>query len=123
MKLQSEKLNEFEGDLYAESFSNSIPIRKDYCKHFSRPKNLSQVKATLRAGELTFPGCYQLYLMTSDGAALCFSCARKEFRQVACDFLNNYQTGWKIDGCEINYEDNDLTCYHCGKSIPASYGE
>ena len=123
MKTLSKKLNEFEGDLFSENYSNSIPIRKDYCKHFARINSLSQVKATIRAGSVTWPGCYPLYFITSDGAALCFDCARKEFRQVAYDYLNNCRTGWRIEGCQINYEENNLTCDHCSQQIESAHGE
>lgn len=100
----------------------ATPLRADYQKTFARIDKLSQVKATLRAGSVTWPGCYPLFFITRDGAALCFDCARKEFRQVAWDFLNDCSTGWRISGCDVNYENQELTCDHCNKKIDSAYG-
>lgn len=111
-------LDVFEGDLYR----GSQVLRKDYKKHFSQINTLAQFKATLREGPRTWPGFYPLYFITHDGAALCFDCGRKEFRQIAWDFMHKTSTGWRVVACDINYEDNDLHCDHCDKQIESAYG-
>jgi hypothetical protein len=111
----------FEGDLYKDN--SSVPIREKYQYTFRDIQNASQLKATLRNGEFAWPGGYQMYLITNDGQAMCFKCAIKNFRLVVSDWLSNCDTGWKIVGCEINYEDQDCICCNCNKQIPAAYSE
>jgi len=130
MKTIAEHLEIFQGDLYdnrkpwgADPNKAANVVRQKYEWQFSRMNKLSQVKATLRAGSVTSLGAYPLYLITSDGAPLCFDCARKEFRQIVWDYLNQCSTGWKVVACEVNYEDNELHCDHCSKQIPSAYGD
>lgn len=113
----------FEGDLFDNRKVGFIPVRKRYQWAFSRINSLSQVKATLRSGAYAWPGGYPLFLITSDGAALCFECARKEFRQIVWDYLNKCATGWKVEACEVNYEDPELYCDHCSQRIETAYAE
>lgn len=98
------------------------PLREKYSYHFRQIETLAQVKATLRAGAFTELGGYPLYFITDDCQPLCFACARKQFRQVAWDFLNKAKTGWHIQSTDINYEDNDCYCCHCSKQIESAYG-
>lgn len=100
-----------------------MPLRENYRFQFRAINTLAQVKATLRAGNVTWPGGYPLHFITQNGAALCFDCAKKEFRQVVWDFMNKASTGWRIVACEADWEDNDLTCDHRSKKIPSAYGE
>lgn len=113
----------FGGDLFDNRTAPAPVVRRDYSRQFSTIAKLSEVKATLRAGSIAWPGCYPLHFITRDGAALCFDCTRKEFRQVAWDFLNDCSTGWRITGCQVNWEDQELTCDHCSKQIESAYGE
>lgn len=99
------------------------PLRKNYCATRARIKTLADAKATLRAGGFTWPGAYPLFLVTHDNAALCFACARKEWRQIVWDHLNKASTGWRLAACEVNYEDDSLFCDHCGEQIPSAYGD
>lgn len=98
-------------------------LRHRYEYTFGRMSTLAQVKATLRNGAFAWPGGYPMYLITSDGAALCFPCARKEFRQVAWDYMRGASTGWRVEACDINYEDAALHCDHCSKRIESAYAE
>jgi hypothetical protein len=100
-----------------------VPLRKQYRYAFQGIQSLAQVKATLRYGSCGWPGGYPLYFTTRDGAALCFDCVEKEFRQIAWDFLNDASTGWRIEGCDINYEDPDLICNHCIQHIASAYAD
>jgi hypothetical protein len=71
-----------------------------------------------------WPGGYPRYLITHDGAALCFTCVQSERRLLrnACRNPQAYH-GWVPAAFEINWEDVDLTCDHCGKHIESAYGE
>lgn len=99
-------------------------LRPDFSKTFPTIKNTLQMRATLRAGQYAWPGGYQMYLITLDGSSLCFECGRKEYAQISSAIRyprSNDQ--WRVIGTALNYEDNDCACDHCGKKIPASYGE
>lgn len=116
-------VSECDGGLYDTRKPNwaNVPLRPAYRYHFGAIKSLADVKATLRAGAFAWPGGYPLYFITHDCAALCFDCARKEFRQIAWDFLNETSTGWRIEACEVNYE-SLIYCAHCSKQIESAYG-
>jgi len=97
------------------------PLRASYKRTFSTIQDVSQLKATLRAGEYAFPGAYPLYLYTRDAQALHFECVLKEFRGAIQSILWNAHD--RIIGCDINYEDDDLYCGYCDKPIESAYGE
>lgn len=119
--MHTDKLWTFEGDLYSKKLGFDVPLRKNYEKTFSRITNTSQFKATLRAGASTDLGGYPLFLITSDGAALDFQCARKEARKILYSIKNKLTDGWRIIGCEIAYEDARLYCDHCNQKIEPAY--
>ena len=98
-------------------------VRPNYSRHHKTIQTAIDCKATLRAGGYAWPGGHPLFLITHDSAALCFSCARKNWRNIASDFLWKTSSGWMVAGCDVNYEDSDLTCDHCSKHIPSAYGE
>lgn len=98
------------------------PLRAIYSRHYSRINSTLELRATLRAGAYAWPGGYPLYFVTSDGAALSFDTVRAEYLQCARAIRDKLNDGWRIVGCEINYEDSDLTCEHSGKPIESAYG-
>lgn len=83
---------------------------------------LHQVKEFVRH-PYAWPGGYPCYAVTTDGAALCDTCVRSEFRQIVWDHINKCHTGWHIAGIHINYEDPDLYCDHCSKRIESAYAD
>lgn len=113
----------FEGTLYdtRKPFETGA-IRPQHEWHYSRISKARHVAATLRAGCVTWPGCYPLYFITCDGEAMCFDCVRKEFRRIVADFLTG-DSGWKIAACEMNEENQDLFCCHCNEQIPSAWGD
>lgn len=116
-------ISECDGGLYdtRKTDWSKFPLRTKYSWSHSDIQTVQQLKATLRAGKFTFPGCYPLFLVMADGEALCFDCGRKEFRLIVEGI--RYGTGWKVVGCAANWEDNDLRCCHCEKRIESAYGE
>ena len=97
------------------------PLRRNYAKHFRSIENTQQFKSCLRAGAYAWPGGYELYFITSDGAALCYSCALKEFRSIIQSIGGKSRDGWWIQflACTDSYDDPvvDLTCDHCNVVI------
>lgn len=80
----------------------------------------SSLKAAIR-GPYAWPGGYPMYAITSDGAALHLSCCRKEYRQIAHSMKHRSRDGWQVEAVDVNYEDAELTCDHCGQLIEAAY--
>ena len=102
------------GDLLA--IDDMSVIRLNYSKHFANIQTVAQLKATLRAGAYAWPGGYELTLVTSDGATLCFECARKEFYQLCYSKRHNLNDGWNVIHCGAFY-DSGIVCDHCNKSL------
>ena len=116
-------------DTRVPNWSAQRPLREVYQRSFPTIETVAQFKATLRNGAYAWPGGYPLYFVCSDGAALCFKCARQEARNVIDDIQDDrrgngrHTYSWRVVGCEINYEEHDLTCDHCSKRIESAYGE
>ena len=80
-----------------------------------------QLRAALRHGDSTFPGCYPLYFVTSDGCALSFESVRENLAAVLWSIRHDVNDGWRVSGVDVNYEDPELACEHSGKPIAAAY--
>jgi len=118
--------SESNGALYdtrAAEWSHKAPLRAVYCRTYACIKTAAELKATLRAGAYAWPGAYQMYFVTSDGAALSFESVRAELRAVLASISSGTNDGWRVVACQINYEDSDLACDHSGERIPAAYGD
>jgi hypothetical protein len=110
-------------DVRPPAWSSLPPVRAVYERHHSRIDTVAELKATLRAGAYAWPGGYPLYFIADDGAALSFDSVKENLPQIISAIRHGLRGGWRVVGCRINYEDNDLTCEHSGESIPAAYGE
>jgi hypothetical protein len=117
-----DRLWTFEGDLYRQDKGYKTPLRKNYDRHHATIITTMDLRATLRAGRFTWPGCYPLFFIASDGGALCFDCVRKDYRRVSNSIRHKMHDGWKVEACDVNYEDNELVCDHCSKQIESAYG-
>lgn len=111
-----------DGSLHIE-YRPLVITRPNYSMHHRQINSTHDMRATLRAGKYTILGSYPLYFITSDGAALCFACARQEYRQISTAIKHKLKDGWRVVGCEINEEDCDLTCDHCSERIEATYAD
>jgi hypothetical protein len=124
MPLPSHLFRSADGALFdtrAEGWSR-VPLRDKYEYHHNRIDTVAELKATLRAGAYAWPGGYPLYFICDDGAALSFDSVKENLPQVIYAIRHGLRDGWRVVACEINWEDNDLTCEHSGKPIPAAYG-
>jgi len=110
-------------DVRPPAWSSLPPVRPVYERHHSRIDTVAELKATLRAGAYAWPGGYPLYFICDVGAALSFDSVKENLPQVIYAIQHGLRDGWRVVACEINYEDNDLTCEHSGEPIQAAYGE
>lgn len=97
------------------------PLREVYSRTFAHIGNTLELRATLRAGPYAWPGRYQMFFIASDGEALSFDTVRKNYYQCAYSMRYGIRDGWHIVGCDINYENSELTCAHSGERIPPAY--
>ena len=86
-------------------------------------KTTKDLKSALRNGKWAWPGGYPLYFITSDGAALSFDAVRSEYRLVINAIRHRLNDGWRVIGCDINWEDSGLYCDHTGQRIPSAYSD
>lgn len=70
-----------------------------------------------------WPGGYPRFFIASDGEALSFAAARENVRTILDSIHNRHSDGWRIVGCEINWEDAELFCSHTNKRIESAYAE
>lgn len=84
---------------------------------------VKQLKEQLRAGQYAWPGGYPLYFIASDGEALSFDAVRENYRQVIEAIRDRDRNGWRVVGCDVNWEDADLYCAHTGQRIESAYAE
>ena len=77
-----------------------------------------ELREKLVAAPYAWPGGYPMYAITDDGAALCKVCCTTE-----ADCIDNGHPadGWQILALDVNWEDEDMTCDHCGESIECAY--
>ncbi len=103
-------------------WSHNKPLRAGYRRTYSEIRTVANFKATLRNGAYAWPGGYPMYLITSDGAALCFDCAKKNARNIFDSIDRRSGDGWRVVACDINYEDTALFCDNCSDMIESAYG-
>lgn len=70
-----------------------------------------------------WPGGYPIYYVCSDGGVLCHKCVNDNLALIQEAIANNDNSGWRVDGRDINWEDPDLSCDNCGKRIESAYAE
>lgn len=100
---------------------HSKPLRSNYARHHLYINTVADYKATLRAGPYAWPGGYPLFLLMSDGEALCFTCGNKEARSIISAIQDTCRNDRRCVACDVNYEE-ELECANCNKPIPAAYG-
>ncbi len=86
-------------------------------------KTISDFRRAVRSGPYAWPGGYPLYFIASDGEALSFKAAKDERRNILEAIRDQDDSGWRVVGLEINYEDGELFCAHTNERIPSAYAE
>ena len=70
-----------------------------------------------------WPGGYPMYLVMSDSMPICMDCAAKNEELILRATNDGYEDGWIVSYVEVNWEDSDLCCEHCGEKIESAYRE
>jgi hypothetical protein len=85
-------------------------------------RTVSDFRKAYRTGPYAWPGGYPCYFVTADGAALSWKAAKECRREILNAIASDdRQSGWRIVGVDVNYEDANLVCEHTGEKIPAAY--
>lgn len=82
--------------------------------------NSRKLRDELIASPYAWPGGYPMFAITSYGAALCHRCCSSERQSIGFTYGTD---GWNIVGLDVNYEDSELYCDHCGDRIESAYAE
>lgn len=62
-------------------------------------------------------GSYPIYHICDDGGTLCPDCANEH------GHIGKPDDGWRIVASDVNWEDAELYCDHCGERLEPAYGE
>ena len=73
-----------------------------------------------KLSEYAWPGGYPLFYLVADGGTLCPKCAREADEEGLTQDKDDPQ--WYIVDCDVNWEDEDMWCDHCGEHITSAYG-
>lgn len=98
-------------------------VRRNFARTHREIHTVADFKATLRAGPYAWPGGYPMFLITDDGATISFDGARRKFRSIAASIRDKARDGWRVVGCDINYEDGQMYCEATGDRIESAYAE
>lgn len=115
-----------DGGLYDTRLANwsaAPALRTVFSRHCRTIESVAEFKACLRAGQYAWPGGYQLFFLTDDGATISFDGARASMRQIVDSIQNRSRDGWRVVACDINHEDSEMVCEVTGKPIPSAYGD
>jgi len=84
---------------------------------------LENVKQAIRE-PYTSPERYPLFIILADSSYLCTQCARKHYKKIVRDTLYSmYNSGWKVDSTQINFENPFLYCDECNLNLDSAYGD
>ena len=113
---KTQKFYTFEGNAYRND--NLQLVRKDVARHYRKIDSINKLKACLRAGEYTFPGCYRLFFITEDGSCLSFSAVLDNLQEIYYSMMHEIRDGWAIVGLGcVNECDEDIYCDHTNELL------
>lgn len=95
-------------------------LRENFQRHHRLIETGQDLRATLRAGPVAWPGGYTLYFGTSDGAALCFNCVRSNLYSVLDSIRTGCADGWRVSFLINSAEcDESAHCDNCNSNLGA----
>ena len=68
-----------------------------------------------------WPGGYPLRAVMADGECVCKTCAKDNAKLIIRATRDADRSDWDCAGVEVNWENADITCAHCGEPIEAAY--
>jgi len=86
-------------------------------------KTVEDLARAIKQGPSSWPGCYPLYFLTHDGAALSFQAVKDERQQIEDSIKDKCDDGWWVVAVDVNWEDTSLYCDHTNEKIPSAYGD
>jgi len=94
------------------------PLRENYSKSHRHIKTAADLKASIRAGEYSWPGGYALFFVTDDGASLSFAAVIKNYSSVLHSVKTGLNDGWRVIGLDSVENSKWLVyCDHTGEQI------
>lgn len=79
-----------------------------------RISSVSDFRRAVRYGPYAWPGGYDVYGITSDGAVLCRVCMNSERRSIIDSIATNARDGWKVEALDATCNtDSEVRCDHC----------
>ena len=84
---------------------------------------VSNFRRDYRNGAYAWPGGYPKFFITSDGEALDYETAKSCRRYILESIAGRTNDGWRVVGCDINWEDEHLYCANSDRKIPSAYGD
>jgi len=114
------------GDLFdtrkPEWFLNP-PVRKGFARTHHDIETGLELRSTLRAGDCTFPGCYPIVGITSDGEMVNLSALAKDKSAlyIALRDIRSKVSG-RIVATDVYYEGETVQCVYTNADIESAYG-
>ena len=81
-------------------------------------KNNAILMTGNKVTRFAWPGGYPVFYVTHDSGVLCPGCVEENREQCS----DPYDHGWFVIGHDVNWEDPQLHCDHCGNHIESAYG-
>jgi hypothetical protein len=79
------------------------------------PNMLNPIAASVAREPFAWPGGYERFAITDNGACLCHKCCKAEYAQIAASYPGD---GWHVIGASHDGECDSLTvCDHCSAVI------
>ena len=70
-----------------------------------------------------WPGGYPKFLIMASGEGVCKKCAKDNAKLIIKATRQGFDAGWEAVAVDVNWEDENLFCDHCGDQIESAYGE
>lgn len=111
-------------DTRRPGWSQGEPLRPMHSYHHREIRTGLELRQTLRAGSVTFPGCYTVVLITSDGELVSIDGLLQD-RGALYRALWDIRTGahGRIIMCDTYDEGPPVECAYTGRMIESSYGD
>lgn len=83
--------------------------------------SIADFRRDTRIGKFVWPGGYPRYFICDDGEPMSFESAKKNRRLILESIRDGENDGWRIVGCDVNWEDENLICSASGERIESAY--